>query len=60
LVITVFADPLGCLEGDDRHSVSEIRLVLLGTAAAVNDALRALARIARRPARKSRSKRRTA
>ena len=32
--ITVFADPLGRLEGDDRHSVSEIRLVLLGTSSA--------------------------
>jgi uncharacterized DUF497 family protein len=28
--ITVFADPLGRLEDDDRHSVSEPRLVLLG------------------------------
>jgi uncharacterized DUF497 family protein len=32
--ITVFADPLGRLEGDDRHSVSEIRLVLLETSSA--------------------------
>jgi uncharacterized DUF497 family protein len=32
--ITIFADPLGRLEGDDRHSVSEIRLVLLGTSSA--------------------------
>ncbi|MGH7625621.1 MAG: BrnT family toxin [Gemmatimonadaceae bacterium] len=28
--LTVFADPLGRLEDDDRHSVSERRLVLLG------------------------------
>jgi len=32
--ITVFADPLGRVEDDDRHSVSEIRLVLLGTSSA--------------------------
>ena len=32
--ITVFADPLGRLEDDDRHSVSEPRLVLLGTSGA--------------------------
>ena len=32
--ITVFADPLGRLEDDDRHSVSEPRLVLLGTSSA--------------------------
>src|SRR5438105_8702830 len=32
--ITVFADPLARLEGDDRHSVSEIRLVLLRTSSA--------------------------
>jgi hypothetical protein len=32
--ITIFADPLGRLEGDDRRSVSEIRLVLLGTSSA--------------------------
>jgi uncharacterized DUF497 family protein len=28
--LTAFADPLGRLEDDDRHSVSEPRLVLLG------------------------------
>lgn len=28
--ISVFADPLARLEDDDRHSVSEVRLVLLG------------------------------
>jgi hypothetical protein len=28
--VTVFEDPLGRLEDDDRHSVSESRLVLLG------------------------------
>jgi uncharacterized DUF497 family protein len=28
--LTIFADPLGRLEEDDRHSVSEPRLVLLG------------------------------
>lgn len=32
--VTVFADPLGRLEDDDRHSVSEPRLVLLGTSSA--------------------------
>jgi uncharacterized DUF497 family protein len=32
--ITAFADPLGRLEDDDRHSVSEPRLVLLGTSSA--------------------------
>jgi uncharacterized DUF497 family protein len=32
--ITVFADPLGRIEEDDRHSVSEARLVLLGTSSA--------------------------
>jgi uncharacterized DUF497 family protein len=32
--LTVFADPLGRLEDDDRHSVSEPRLVLLGTTSA--------------------------
>ena len=32
--ITVFADPLGRLEDDDRHSVSEVRLVLLGRSSA--------------------------
>jgi len=29
--VTVFADALGRIEDDDRHSVSESRLVLLGT-----------------------------
>lgn len=32
--LTVFADPLGRLEDDDRHSVSEPRLVLLGRSGA--------------------------
>ena len=32
--LTVFADPLGRLEEDDRHSVSEPRLVLLGSSSA--------------------------
>ena len=30
--LTIFADPLGRLVEDDRHSVSEPRLVLLGRA----------------------------
>jgi uncharacterized DUF497 family protein len=32
--VTVFADPLGRLEDDDRHSGSEVRLVLLGRSSA--------------------------
>lgn len=32
--ITVFADPLGRIRPDPRHSVREERLVLLGTSAA--------------------------
>jgi uncharacterized protein len=32
--VTVFADPLARLEDDDRHSVSEQRLVLLGRSSA--------------------------
>ena len=32
--LTVFADPLGRLDDDDRHSVSEPRLVLLGRSSA--------------------------
>ena len=32
--ITVFGDPLGRIQTDPRHSVSEERLVLLGTSAA--------------------------
>ena len=32
--LTVFADPLARLEDDDRHSVSEPRLVLLGRSSA--------------------------
>jgi uncharacterized protein len=32
--LTVFADPLGRLQDDDRHSVSEHRLILLGTSSA--------------------------
>jgi uncharacterized DUF497 family protein len=32
--VTVFADPLARLEDDDRHSVSEERLILLGRSSA--------------------------
>ena len=32
--LTVFADPLGRLQDDDRHSVSETRLILLGRSSA--------------------------
>jgi uncharacterized protein len=32
--VTVFADPLARLEDDDRHSVSEQRLILLGRSSA--------------------------
>jgi uncharacterized DUF497 family protein len=32
--LTVFADPFARLEDDDRHSVSETRLVLLGSSSA--------------------------
>ncbi len=32
--VTVFADPLGRLRDDPRHSIGEERFVLLGTSAA--------------------------
>ena len=32
--LTIFADPLGRFQDDDRHSISEHRLVLLGRSSA--------------------------
>lgn len=47
--LSVFADPFGLLEEDDRHSVSEPRLVLLG--ASTGDRLLAVMFTERGPVR---------